>query len=977
MRYSIFHKPSKIWFVGIVYVFLFLGWSSTVSADSGTTFTETFGDSSTSCWASGPTTCSQKWAITAGTANSIITSPGTDPTSGSANSLQMAVSGAFADIYTAGTFPTIPAGTTADVTFTIYVSSNSMTSGNVKNLITFSQATSPVIIKFNQSGTNLQLWAVGSTNNTATTISLNAWHTIVVHMASGAAQSYVQIDGGVTTNTFTVNAQPISSVQIGNTTGNIQNITYAIGNLKIDSAVGGSQPPSMFADFSGASDAQVVTTTLLNSGTHCGNGTWTGTLGTDIFTTGGATTLPSPITPCGISYLGNVGLSFRHSLSSTNIATYTFNTLTPNASVGFFWKTDIADNETVGVVNDIASISSVGTGSIFWTVVATGSSLYMRLEVIPSTLYYGTIPIQSGVVYWVTAGYEASGTMRLSVYNSTTWALIGSTTGPAQTSDLPRAFSIGKVGSTQSTGKFMFINNLIGDYNAATFPLLPDITVPTVTAFTIPTTATSLTVSISSFTATDNGTVAGYKLTESSSAPLATDSGWTSSAPTTYTFASGGAKTLYAWAKDTVGNVSTSLNAPVTITLDTTGPTGTISNGNGSPTNDTTPTLNLTIADAGVGISGAQMRFSCDNATWSSYESYATPKTNFNVRTGSGCTDSDGSKTVYVQYKDSLDNVGSSYNTGSFTLDTAASFAALSNTPTSLTNSTSATITVGGTDIVSYEYKLDSGSYGIETVIATTISLSGLADGSHTVSVIGKDSAGNWQDQGSATTYTWTVDTTAPVPTFTIPSTSNSLTVTFSAFSASDTNGATGYLVNESASTPSISDTGWAGTAQTQYVFASEGAKTLYAWAKDGAGNISSSANGSVTVTLPVVSSEPSPILSSSGGNRRPTSYSISAIEGNIFTPSVSSTHMFDHDLSYLMTDPDVIELQKYFNNHGFVLTLSGPGSPGKETDYFGLLTLKTLIKFQEAYANDILIPAGFKRGTGYFGSSTRAFLNK
>ena len=101
-----------------------------------------------------------------------------------------------------------------------------------------------------------------------------------------------------------------------------------------------------------------------------------------------------------------------------------------------------------------------------------------------------------------------------------------------------------------------------------------DTTPPTVTAFTIPATATTLTVPITSFTATDNVGVTGYLVTESSSAPQATASGWSATAPTSYAFTTAGSKTLYAWAKDAAGNVSASKSATVTITLsDTTKPT--------------------------------------------------------------------------------------------------------------------------------------------------------------------------------------------------------------------------------------------------------------------------------------------------------------------------------------------------------------------------------------------------------------------
>src|SRR3989344_9289895 len=99
-----------------------------------------------------------------------------------------------------------------------------------------------------------------------------------------------------------------------------------------------------------------------------------------------------------------------------------------------------------------------------------------------------------------------------------------------------------------------------------------DTIAPIVTAFTIPAAASSLTVSITSFTATDNTSVTGYTVTESSTAPASSATSWTSTAPTSYAFSSAGSKTLYAWAKDATGNVSTSRSATVTITLADTQP---------------------------------------------------------------------------------------------------------------------------------------------------------------------------------------------------------------------------------------------------------------------------------------------------------------------------------------------------------------------------------------------------------------------
>lgn len=91
----------------------------------------------------------------------------------------------------------------------------------------------------------------------------------------------------------------------------------------------------------------------------------------------------------------------------------------------------------------------------------------------------------------------------------------------------------------------------------------------------------------------------------------------------------------------------------------------------------------------------------------------------------------------------------------------------------------------------------------------------------------------------------------------------------------------------------------------------------------------------------------------------------------------ISSNFKFSNNLSLNMIHPDVRELQKYLNTHGFVIASSGPGSPGKETNYFGSLTKKTLIRFQESHATEVLKPTGLSKGTGYFGPSTRNFINE
>ena len=85
------------------------------------------------------------------------------------------------------------------------------------------------------------------------------------------------------------------------------------------------------------------------------------------------------------------------------------------------------------------------------------------------------------------------------------------------------------------------------------------------------------------------------------------------------------------------------------------------------------------------------------------------------------------------------------------------------------------------------------------------------------------------------------IDTTAPtVDIFTATSPSNSLNIPITAFTASDAvGGVTGYMITTSATPPTAGATGWTVPAPTTYTAASDGAYTLYPWAKDAAGNVS------------------------------------------------------------------------------------------------------------------------------------------
>jgi YD repeat-containing protein len=101
-----------------------------------------------------------------------------------------------------------------------------------------------------------------------------------------------------------------------------------------------------------------------------------------------------------------------------------------------------------------------------------------------------------------------------------------------------------------------------------------------------------------------------------------------------------------------------------------------------------------------------------------------------------------------------------------------------------------------------------------------------------------------------------TPDTIAPTIALSAPTTSTGSSVN-PLFSALDDVQVTGYLLNESATPPTANYTGWSSAAPTSYTFTgitpgTPTSKTLYAWAKDAAGNMTSK-DATITITIPVL----------------------------------------------------------------------------------------------------------------------------
>ncbi|MDD2735606.1 MAG: Ig-like domain-containing protein, partial [Desulfuromonadaceae bacterium] len=165
--------------------------------------------------------------------------------------------------------------------------------------------------------------------------------------------------------------------------------------------------------------------------------------------------------------------------------------------------------------------------------------------------------------------------------------------------------------------------------------------------FTLPASATSLTVPVSGLAASDNIGVTGYLITESATAPTADTSGWSATAPTSFTFSSAGSKTAYAWAKDAAGNVSAPRTA--TVVIDATAPTVGTFTLPASATSLTVPVSGLAASD-NIGVTGyliteSAMAPTADTSGWS-----ATAPATFTFSSA-------GSKTAYAWAKDSAGNV--------------------------------------------------------------------------------------------------------------------------------------------------------------------------------------------------------------------------------------------------------------------------------------------------------------------------------
>ncbi len=185
---------------------------------------------------------------------------------------------------------------------------------------------------------------------------------------------------------------------------------------------------------------------------------------------------------------------------------------------------------------------------------------------------------------------------------------------------------------------------------------------------------------------------------------------------------------------------------------DSTPPTGSISINSGAiTTRNPVVTLALSATDTQSGVT--QMQFSNDNATWTTAEDYAVTKS-WTLPNG------DGSKTVYVKYKDFLGNWSPAF-AKTIILDTMP--------PAVTISSPLAVTTADNTPLLIYSVSDGSVVVKVDGVVVNKVSgnsLDVLSNGLHTLTVDATDVAGN---MGNAT-VSFTVDyTPLAIGTTTLP----------------------------------------------------------------------------------------------------------------------------------------------------------------------------------------------------------------
>ncbi len=287
--------------------------------------------------------------------------------------------------------------------------------------------------------------------------------------------------------------------------------------------------------------------------------------------------------------------------------------------------------------------------------------------------------------------------------------------------------------------------------------------------------------------------------------------------PKSYTDLADGSHTFAVKATDPAGN--TGPETTFTWTIDTVGPTTTISGKPIDPSNVSSPSFTFTSNEAGS-------TFACKLGA-GAFAPCTSPKSYVAL--------ADGSHTFTVKATDSAGNTGpeTSYT---WTIDSAGPTVTITQKPTDPSNESSPSLGFSSDEPGStFACKLDAGAFASCT---SPHSYTDLADGSHTFTVKATDAAGN---TGPEASHTWMIDTAAPTASIIVkpndPSNNSSPSLSFT----SDEVGST-FACKLGAQAFA------ACTSPTSYLALADGSHTFTVKATDAAGNTGPEASYTWTI---------------------------------------------------------------------------------------------------------------------------------
>ncbi|MCW2995918.1 MAG: putative internalin, partial [Conexibacter sp.] len=382
----------------------------------------------------------------------------------------------------------------------------------------------------------------------------------------------------------------------------------------------------------------------------------------------------------------------------------------------------------------------------------------------------------------------------------------------------------------------------------------PDTTAPETTITAAPASGTATTASVS------------FSSSEPGSFECKIDAGAFAacSSPKAYSGLTVGSHTVSVRATDGSGNTDAT---PATATWTISAP----------PADTTAPETTITSAPANGTATSASVAFTAT-------ESGSTFECKLDGGAFAACTSPKaysglavGSHTVSVRATDAAGNTDATPDTATWTIstppDTTAPDTTITSAPASGT-STSASVAFTATESGStFECKLDGGAYA---ACSSPKAYSGLAVGSHTVSVRATDAAGN--TDASPDTATWTISAVPPPPDTTAPDT----TITSAPANGTATSGAFGFTATESGSSFECKLDGGAFAACTSpksYTGMAVGSHTFSVRATDAAGNTDASPDTATwtisAVPPPPDTTAPETTITSAPANGTSTSASI------------------------------------------------------------------------------------------------------